>query len=59
MVGVLKIGDLILPMDRPGSFAGDIDTSSWPNGTRPISAVLCDGWSNFTYELGNVEIKHK
>lgn len=59
VVGVLKIGELVLPMDRPGSFAGDVDTSSWANGTRPISAVLCDGWDNFTYQLGNVEIKHK
>lgn len=59
VIGVLKIGDLVLSMDRPGSFAGDIDTSSWPNGTQPIRAVLCDGWSNFSYDLGNVEIKHK
>jgi hypothetical protein len=60
VVGVLKIGDLTLKMDRPGSFAADIDTSSWPAGTQPISAVLCDGWSQVSYDdLGNVEIKHK
>jgi hypothetical protein len=59
VVGVLRIGNLVMPMDRPGSFAADIDTSSWPNGTRPLSAVLCDGWDNFTYQLGNVEIKHQ
>ncbi|HEX3697658.1 MAG TPA: hypothetical protein VH374_19960 [Polyangia bacterium] len=59
VVGILKIGDMTLLMDRPGSFAADIDTSAWANGTRPISAVLCDGWSNFSYHLGNVEIKHK
>jgi hypothetical protein len=58
VVGILKVGDLRLKMDRPGSFAADLDTSAWPAGTQPISAVLCDGWSNVAYPLGNVEIKH-
>ena len=59
VVGILKIGDLTLPMDHPGSFAADVDTSTWPNGTQPISAVLCDGWSSFAYNLGNVQVMHK
>jgi hypothetical protein len=59
-IGVLNIGDLVFKMDHPGAFFANIDTSTWPNGTRPISATVCDGWQWFTYSnLGNVEIKHK
>jgi hypothetical protein len=58
-VGVLNIGDMIFKMDHPGAFSATVDTSAWPNGTRPISAVVCDGWDFITYSgLGNVEIKH-
>lgn len=58
VVGVLKIGDEVLKMDRSGSFSARLDTAAWPAGQRPVSAVLCDGWSNVTQELGVVEIKH-
>ncbi|HEY4184383.1 MAG TPA: hypothetical protein VGP07_04905 [Polyangia bacterium] len=58
VAGVLKIGDAVLAMDRAGTFGGAVDTSAWPNGTQPISAVLCDGWDSVTYELGNVLVNH-
>ena len=58
-VGVLNIGDMVFKMDHPGAFSASIDTSKWPNGTRPLSAVVCDGWDFITFSnLGNVEIKH-
>ncbi|MEP6652028.1 MAG: hypothetical protein ABJA82_01635 [Myxococcales bacterium] len=58
VAGVLKVGDLSLKIDHAGAFAADIDTSTWPAGLHPVSAVICDGWDSVTYSLGNVEIKH-
>jgi len=58
VVGVLKIGDQQLLMDRSGAFTGTVDTSTWPNGIYPVAAVLCDGWDNVTYQLGNAQIRH-
>jgi hypothetical protein len=58
VVGVLKIGDEVLKMDRAGSFSARLDTSAWPAGQRDVSAVLCDGWSNVTQQLGVVLINH-
>lgn len=58
VVGVLKIGDQTLVMDRPGMFSTTLDTSQWAEGIQPVSATLCDGWNNITYQLGNVEISH-
>lgn len=58
VVGVLKIGDQTLVMDRPGLFSTTLDTSKWSEGTQPISATLCDGWDSITYQLGNVQISH-
>jgi hypothetical protein len=59
VVGVLNIGDVALLMDRPGVFAADLDTRTWPAGRYPISASLCDGWDVVSYQLGNVQIMHK
>jgi len=58
VVGVLKIGDQTLVMDRPGLFSTALDTSKWAEGIQPVSATLCDGWNNITYQLGNVRIGH-
>ncbi len=59
VVGLLKIGDLALQMDRPGSFSASIDTRAWTAASYPISATLCDGWDAVSYPLGNVQILHK
>lgn len=58
VVGVLKVGDTRLVMDRAGSFSATLDTSAWAIGTRPLSATLCDGWNNVTIALGSVTIAH-
>jgi hypothetical protein len=58
VVGILKIGDLSLNIDRSGAFATTIDTSTWVAGRYPMSAVLCDGWDSVTYDLGAVNITH-
>jgi hypothetical protein len=58
VVGVIEVGGEAFLMNRPGSFAVKIDSSSWPAGTvRPV-AVLCDGWAKATYDLGPVQIQH-
>jgi len=58
VVGLLKIGETTLPMDRAGAFAATLDTTTWSAGFYPISAVLCDGWDSVDYDLGGVEVKH-
>lgn len=58
VVGVLKVGETTLQMDRAGAFATTLDTSSWPAGIAPISATLCDGWDSVTYALGGVDVRH-
>jgi len=58
VVGVIKIGDVALPTDHAGAFSGGLDTSTWAAGLYPISAVLCDGWDDVTYQLGNLQVAH-
>jgi hypothetical protein len=58
IVGVLMFGDARLNMDRGGAYSATLDTSSWPAGERPITAVLCDGWSNVTYAVGTLTVNH-
>lgn len=58
VVGVLKLGGLTMKMDRAGSFGATLDTSGWPDGRYPFSAVLCDGWGSTSYRLGSVEVLH-
>lgn len=56
VIGVIEVAGVAFPMNRPGSFAVRLDTSSWPAGTvRPV-AVLCDGWARSTIDLGPIEI---
>lgn len=58
VVGLVEIGALTLATDHAGAFGTTVDTSAWPPGVYPISAVLCDGWDDITYQLGNVEVAH-
>jgi hypothetical protein len=58
VIGVIEVAGLAFLMNRPGSFAVAFDSSAWPTGTlRPV-AVLCDGWTKATYDLGPVQVKH-
>ncbi len=50
VVGILTIGDATLRIDRPGPFSFVIDTSQWPDGPSPMTAVLCDGWQRALYD---------
>jgi hypothetical protein len=56
-VGVIKVGDVIYKMDRPGSYKVSLDTSGWAARSHPVSAVVCDGWANASYELGEVTVR--
>jgi hypothetical protein len=58
VVGVIKIAGVLFAMNRSGSFSVDLDTSSWSLGSQRMSATLCDGWTNVTYDLGPVQITH-
>jgi len=50
VVGILRIGDVTLRIDRPGPFSAVIDASQWPEGSAPMTAVLCDGWQRALYD---------
>ncbi len=58
IVGVLLFGDARLNMDHGGAYSATLDTSSWEAGERPITAVLCDGWSNVSYAVGTLTVGH-
>ena len=58
VVGVIEIGGAVFAMDRSGAFSVDFDSSKWPAGAQRLSAVLCDGWTKATYDLGSVTITH-
>lgn len=53
-VGVLKIGDITLRMERGGAFSERLDTAKWPEGPLPVSAAVCDGWASARFALGTV-----
>jgi hypothetical protein len=58
-IGVLQIGDATLTMDRPGAFSIEVDGSQWPVGDVAVSATVCDGWSQATYDqntLGTFQV---
>jgi hypothetical protein len=43
-------------MNRSGSFAVDLDASTWPSGAQHLNAVLCDGWTNVSVDLGSLVV---
>ncbi|MES1209382.1 MAG: hypothetical protein ABUS79_25880 [Pseudomonadota bacterium] len=58
VVAVVNVAGLSFLMNRPGAFAVSFDSSTWPAGSQPISATVCDGWSNASYNLGPIAIQH-
>lgn len=58
VVGVIEAGGVAFPMARSGSFSVRLDATSWPAGTMRPVAVLCDGWTRATIDLGPIEIQH-
>ncbi len=57
-IGVLEIAGAVFAMPSSGSFNVQIPASAWPAGTQRLSAVLCDGWTSATYDLGPIDVKH-
>jgi hypothetical protein len=57
-IGTIEIGDKAFLMDRAGSWAVAFDSSQWAPGTARITAYLCDGWTNISYDLGPIQIAH-
>jgi hypothetical protein len=60
VIGVVKVtgASTAFAMNRAGAFSVDLDASTWPAGTERLSAVLCDGWTKATFDLGPITIKH-
>jgi hypothetical protein len=57
-IGIVEVNGFGLLMNRPGSFAVRFDSSTWQAGPQSVSAVLCDGWTSVTVDLGAVQIRH-
>ena len=58
VIGVVEVPGLELLMNRPGSFDVAFDSSGWPPGPIYPIAVLCDGWTSTTVELGPIVVQH-
>jgi hypothetical protein len=59
VIGVIELdGVPRYGMNRGGTFAVSLDMRNQPNGTQRVSAVLCDGWTSTTIDLGPVTIEH-
>ena len=58
VVGVIELGDQAFLMNRPGAFAVQLDASTATAGVVHPIAVLCDGWTQVSYDLGPVQIRH-
>jgi hypothetical protein len=58
VVGLVKLGQTTLKMDRSGSFSAHLDTSSWAPGQLAVTAVLCDGWSSVAYSVATLTVQH-
>jgi hypothetical protein len=58
VIGVVEVPGLEFLMNRPGSFDIAFDSSDWPPGPIYPIAVLCDGWTSTTVELGPIVVQH-
>jgi hypothetical protein len=60
VIGVIKadVTTTEFAMNRTGSFAVDMDTSTWPNGEANLTAVVCDGWTSVSVPIPTVVVKH-
>lgn len=58
VLGVIRVGDQIVRLPRPGAFTVTIDASALSNGPTRITATLCDGWLNQPFDLGYVLVAH-
>jgi hypothetical protein len=58
VIGVINGGGSVVKLDRAGSFVVSMDTASWPGGKQALTAVLCDGWGNQSFQVGEVDIAH-
>lgn len=58
VIGVVQANGFSYYMNRPGSFAVRFDSSQWAAGPVDLKAVICDGWSTTTVDIGLVQIQH-
>ncbi len=58
VIGVIEVPGQDLLLNRPGAFDVAFDTSSWPPGPVYPIAVLCDGWTSATIQLGPIVVQH-
>ena len=57
VIGVVALEDMTFKMDHPGSFQVRLDLNDMPVGTHRLTAVLCDGWGNTSYDLGPIAVE--
>ena len=57
-VGVVKVGAVTFAMNRSGSFAAEVSLAASPAGRYPVTAVVCDGWTSSSFDLGWIDVKH-
>jgi hypothetical protein len=58
VIGVVEVPGFEFLMNRPGAFDVAFDSSAWPAGLVYPTAVLCDGWTSATIELGPISVQH-
>jgi hypothetical protein len=58
VIGVIEVADQLFAMNRSGTFAANLDTSTWPAGPQRMTAILCDGWTSVSYDVGPVNVSH-
>jgi hypothetical protein len=58
VIGVIKAGDARINLDRAGAFSVALDATAWAKGRQTLTAVLCDGWNNLEFQVGQVDIAH-
>jgi len=58
VIGVVEVPGQDLLMNRPGAFDVTFDSSVWPSGPVYPIAVLCDGWTKTTVQLGPILVQH-
>jgi hypothetical protein len=56
VVGVIEIADRVFAMNRSGTFRVALDVSTLAAGPYRMTAVLCDGWSSASYDLGPLQL---
>ena len=59
VIGVIQLGDQIVKLDHPGTFAIRFGVTGMAAGVHRLNAVLCDGWGSVGYDLGPIRVEEE